>query len=345
VILEKRVSEGQPVQRGDVLYVISSERRSSTQGDTQARISQHVEGRERSLRDELANTRQLQQEEQRVLAGKVAALRAEQSNLDDQIKGQRTRVQLVQESLARHTALAERGLVSKEVLQQKQVDALDQQARLKSLERDRITVARELQARQADLNGLGLMHNNQLAPIERDIMGAEEELTESEARRRLVVTAPASGTATAVMAEVGQVADPTRPLVSIVPTGAKLRAHLYVPSKAVGFVKPGDAVLLRYQAYPYQKFGHYRGIVATVSRTALFSNELTDTGMPWGAGTSAANEPMYRVTVDLASQSVYAYGRPQQLQSGMLLEADLLQDKRRLYEWVLEPLHSLSGKL
>jgi membrane fusion protein len=29
----------------------------------------------------------------------------------------------------------------------------------------------------------------------------------------------------------------------------------------------------------------------------------------------------------------------------MLLDADILQEKRRLYEWVLEPLYTLSGKL
>lgn len=345
VILEKRVSEGQPVKAGDVLYVVSSERRSSTQGDTQAMISKQVKARQRSLRDELANTRQLQKEEQQALAEKVAMLRTELSNIDDQLKGQRTRVHLAQESFARYEELTRRGFIAKEVQQEKQGDVLAQQTQLQSLERNRISVARELHAHQADLNGLGLKHENQLALIERNIASAEQELTESEARRRLVITAPESGTATAVVAEVGQVVDTDRPLASIVPTGAKLQAHLYVPSKAVGFVKPGDAVLLRYQAYPYQKFGHHRGIVATVSRTALVSHELTGAGMPLGGGAGAANEPLYRVTVDLTSQSVDAYGRPQPLQSGMLLDADLLQDTRRLYEWVLEPLYSLSGKL
>ncbi|MEI0692988.1 HlyD family secretion protein, partial [Pseudomonas aeruginosa] len=44
-------------------------------------------------------------------------------------------------------------------------------------------------------------------------------------------------------------------------------------------------------------------------------------------------------------QAVTAYGQPRPLQSGMLLNADILQDTRRLYEWVLEPLYSLTGKL
>jgi membrane fusion protein len=82
--------------------------------------------------------------------------------------------------------------------------------------------------------------------------------------------------------------------------------------------------------------------VISVSRTALSGNELN------GALNAAANnnsEPMYRVTVELETQTVAAYGRAQALQSGMLLEADIRQETLHLYEWVLEPLTSLTGKL
>jgi membrane fusion protein len=345
IVLEKHVSEGQSVKQGEVLYVLSSERQSSTQGDTQAAISKQVEARQRSLHAELDKTRQLQQKERDTLAKKIAGLQAELLNLEGQIKGQRNRVQFGEEAVGRYEGLAARGFFSKEALQQKQADLLDQQTRLQSLERDRITVGREWVAQQNELNGLPLKHENLLAQLDRSITSAEQELTESEAKRRLVITAPGTGTATAVVAEVGQTADLSRPLVSIVPSGAKLQAHLYVPSKAVGFIKPGDAVLLRYQAYPYQKFGHHRGTVAAVSKTALPSNELTGVTNLASGATNIANEPLYRITVDLTSQTVNAYGRPQSLQAAMLLDADVLQDTRRLYEWMLEPLYSLSGKL
>lgn len=342
IVLEKHVAEGESVKQGQVLYVLSSERQSSTQGDTQAAISKQVEVRTLSLREELNKTRQLQQKESEALARKIAGQQTELLNLDAQINGQQNRVQLSKDVVARDQNLAAQGFFSKEAVQQKQADLLDQQTRLQSLERDRITVGRDLAAQQAELSSLPLRQQNVLAQIARSITSAEQELTESEAKRRLVITAPETGTATAVAAEVGQAVDVNRALVSIVPSGARLQAHLYVPSKAVGFVKPGDAVMLRYQAYPYQKFGHYRGTVATVSKTALPGNELSGIG---NLSSSAANEPMYRVTVDLASQAVKAYGKRQPLQAGMLLDADVLQDTRRLYEWALEPLYSLSGKL
>jgi membrane fusion protein len=129
-------------------------------------------------------------------------------------------------------------------------------------------------------------------------------------------------------------------MVSIIPGGAVLEAHLYAPSRSIGFIRQSDQVLLRYQAFPYQKFGHTRGTVMSVSRTALAASEIP------GAGSStASSEPLYLITVALEKQSITAYGQAQPLQAGMLVDADILQEKRKLYEWVLEPLYSLTGKL
>lgn len=196
-------------------------------------------------------------------------------------------------------------------------------------------------SQQADLASLPLRQQNQLAQIDRMLTGVGQELTESEARRRLIITAPEAGLVTAVIAELGQAVDTSKPLVSVIPRGATLQAQLYAPSKAVGFIKPGDAVLLRYQAYPYQKFGHAKGTVASVSKTALPGSELTGVSNSSDSNT----EPLYRITVNLTQQVVSAYGKPQSLQAGMLLDADVLQETRHLYEWVLEPLYSLTGKL
>jgi membrane fusion protein len=125
-----------------------------------------------------------------------------------------------------------------------------------------------------------------------------------------------------------------------VPKGTRWRAYLFVPSEAIGFVRVDDPVLLRYRAYPYQKFGQYQASVVSIARTALSANELSASGIQ-----SASSHTYYRITVALKSQTVTAYGKPQPLEAGMTLQADILQDRRRLYEWVLEPLYSMTGKL
>jgi membrane fusion protein len=102
-------------------------------------------------------------------------------------------------------------------------------------------------------------------------------------------------------------------------------------------------VLLRYQAYPYQKFGHYEGVLAHVSRSAMNPSELPAqlVGLTSVVGT---DEPVYRVTVSLTKQTVMAYGQPMPLQPGMQLDADVVIETRKLIEWVLDPLFALTGK-
>jgi membrane fusion protein len=97
-------------------------------------------------------------------------------------------------------------------------------------------------------------------------------------------------------------------------------------------------VHLRYQAFPYQKFGHQPGRVIQVSRAPLPASEGAVAGVP-------ASEAMYRITVALPAQSIDAYGTAQPLAPGMQLEADVMLDRRRLIEWIFEPVLGLSGRV
>ncbi len=339
IVSQKNVVEGQPVKQGQVLFTISSERQSSTEGDTQSKISRQVASRQQSLKDEMLKTQRLQREEIETLQRRVAALQTEEQKVKSQIDGQKVRVKLSEDALHRAQELLAQQFISKEQLQQKQADLLDQNARLQALERDALSTARELSNQMAELAAAPLRQQNQMAQIERLLASTGQEFTESEARRSVSIIAPEAGIATALGVENGQAVDGSKPLLSIVPQRAMMQAELYAPTRAIGFIKPNDPVLLRYQAFPFQKFGHAYGKVISVSRTALGSNEIN--GIP----TATNGEAMYRITVALASQTIRAYGKEQALQAGMLLDADVLQEKRHLYEWVLEPLYSLTGKL
>jgi membrane fusion protein len=243
--------------------------------------------------------------------------------------------------MKRVTKLLAQGYISAEMAQQRESEFLEQKNRLEALERDRISIAREIMVQRAELAALPLRQNSQLAQIKRLLTNTDQEWAESEGKRRIAVIAPESGIATTVTAEVGQTVDGTRSMVSVIPNGAKLQAYLYAPSRAIGFVKEGDPVLLRYQAYPYQKFGHVRGTIVGVSRIALLPGEITGIQM----SNFTTGEPFYRIIVSLRSQSINTYGKRQELQAGMLLDADILLEERKIYEWALEPLYSLTGKL
>lgn len=343
-VSELRVREGTQVRKNDPLFSLTAERESANLGATQAAIARQIGARQDSLERQIGQQAQLATQQRSAIGKRLEVLHAEARALEREIGLQRDRVALSERSSARNRDLHRRGFLSDQQMQQKDEELLDQRSRLATLERNLLSAQREITTASAELNDIPLKSRNERAALQREMAVLEQDLAEAEARRKLLVLAPESGTVTAIMAEAGSNAPTTAPMLSIVPAGTELEAHLYGPSKAIGFVKAGHRVLLRYQAFPYQKFGHHVGYVQDVSRTAVSPAELPPqlSGL---TGLYGEKDPFYRITVRLEKQAITAYGQPQALQAGMQLEADVLIETRRLYEWLLDPLYTITGKL
>ncbi|WP_414704931.1 HlyD family secretion protein [Pseudomonas sp.] len=344
VVLERYVQEGEPVQRGQPLLALSSERYVTDLGAVQAGITRQLDQRLAGLSAQSASLQRLQASEREVLASKLASQRRQIAVLDEQQGQQQQRVALALDAVRRYRELVDKGYISTDQLQQREADLLAQRQALHGLTRDRLGLAQQLGESSRELDALADRQANALNDLDQQVAALRQERVESESRRDIVIKAPESGIATAVFAEVGMSVDSTRNLMSIVPAGAALEAELYAPSRTIGFIEPGDQVLMRFEAFPYQKFGQQRGTVLSISRASVAFNDLaTMVGSVPGSGQDG--EQHYRIRVRLAQQMMFAYGQQHGLQSGMLLEADVLRDTRRLYEWVLDPLLSLTGKL
>lgn len=341
VVLEKKVSDGQLVAKGDVLYVLGSDRPGLGIGEIQAGISEQVSERRRSMESEIVRNRNAAQSEIDSLERRAANLRAESEAVARLVEQQRNRLKIAEDARQRYQGLADRDYIAREQLYQKELEQSEQMSRMQTLQRDALVNQRELTATLRDVEATRARYANQIAALQRSISSAGQELTEVEGRRRVVITAPEAGRATLVMAEVGQAVEPTRPLAQLVAENAPLQARLYAPSRTIGFLRQGDQFLLRLQAFPYQKFGLQEGTVVSVSSSAASSAELAGFALP----DTPAGEPAYSVVVALRRQSVSAYGEQRPLAAGMRLDADVLQENRRLYEWMLEPLFSITGKM
>lgn len=343
-VLQSFIQEGQYVKAGTHLLTLSSEHYGENSDPVQESISSNLKERKRSLIDELTKTKTLLVDQRKSLTSHLSSLKNELDILAGQISSQKQLVALASNATSRYSGLMEKGYIAMDQLQQRQAELLNHRQKLNTFERDRSALRQQITERRNELFGLSARHENQLAIIHRALSEIDQEIIESEARRIVVIKAPQEGVVTAILAEPGQTIGTARPLLSIVPNNALLQAELYSPSKSIGFIRVGDEVRIRYQAYPYQKFGQHNGIVKSISKASVSAVELANTvGEIPGIGLDG--ERYYRIRVGLDKQHVLAYGEQRTLQTGMLLEADIMQETRHLYEWVLEPLYSLTGKL
>jgi membrane fusion protein len=346
VVTARHVKEGQKVQAGQVLFVLNAEKQLSQPNGSTVSASGALDDlfrdRIRSLALEKQQQSLLTDQLRKQSNGSLQSMRTELEQLAQQIATQTERVASSQAQLQRWQNLTEQRFSSELSLQQRRDELLEQRARLQTLEQSRIRLSREEATLTSELSQL----DNRAAREREQLLRASTEIEQAQingqALRQVVMTAPVSGTATTALVEVGQSVG-TQTLVSIVPDGAQLQAHLYAPSRAAGFVEAGQTVRLRYAAYPYQKFGQYEGQVLAVSRSPVSSQELP-TALA-NLGQQLGGEGVYRITVGLASQTASVYGKAQPLQAGMQLDADVLQDTRRIIEWMFESVLSLKGKL
>ncbi|MCB5174200.1 HlyD family efflux transporter periplasmic adaptor subunit [Microvirga lenta] len=343
VITQVHVKEGTEVRKGAPLLAISTEMQSLTVGATRQEVVDRLTKRRNSMAEEKTVQERLFSQQAADLMRRIAALEDEQKYLAQEMDLQRSRIQLSERVAKRMRAMRAKDIVPEPRLEEAERERIQENAKLQGLERTQAALQREHLQLTASLREIPLRRLTQLAEIERNVALLEQELAEAEERREIVILAPQDGTVTGMQVESGGSAQPSVPLMNIVPAGATLQAQLFSPSRAVGFLREGQRVHLRYEAFPYQKFGFHQGVVVSVSRSAMSPAEMTQqlSGLTTLYGT---NEPVYRVTVDLSQQNVTAYGKSMPLQPGMQLEADVLLESRRLVEWMLEPLFSISGK-
>jgi membrane fusion protein len=335
-VVELYVSEGAVVRRGDPLVRISIDRVSQNKGEAQAAILRQIEARRLHLGDEQRLLNQVLQEEQQALGRRSDGLRGQLAQIDREIDAQAQRLALNAENLARARQLAAQEIISAVELQDKAQENLTLQAQLEALRRSRLAIADDIAGTASELKNAPLKARSQASAMTRSINELEQQAVDNESRRELTVVAMVDGRVTGVLATLGQQVAPANPLLSVLPAGAAFEAQLFVPTRAIGFLQNDADVLLRYQAFPYQKFGQYTGKIKSIARTALPPADLQLIG--------DAKEQFYRVLVSLSDQHVLAYGKKMPLQDGMQLEADLPIDRRRIFEWILEPLYSIQGK-
>jgi membrane fusion protein len=341
-VIERHASEGQAVKAGELLFVLSVDRSTAT-GDAQEGVQRSLATRERSLQGAIEQQTALTQEQVAALDLRLANMRRESAQISAERELQRQRLVLARQSMARLESLQKENFISPAQVQNKSEDLLGLQAQIQALERQQATQQREIGVVEAQRRELPLQAKVRVGELERELAELSQQGSESAARQRLVIRAPMDGVLSAVTAQPGQSIAAGAALATVLPANASLQAHLYAPSSALGFVRADQAVQLRYPAFPYQKFGLQQGRVIEVARTPLAPAEVAALGN--AARGDTAGEPLYRITVALDQQSVQAYGQPQALSPGMAVDADVLLDRRRLIEWLFEPVLGLAGRV
>lgn len=351
VVLERRVQEGQHVEAGDVLLAISLERRSMDSGivaNTSESVAQEIRKRQALVEQarQLSETRIVQQ---RLTAReRLRGIDTELAHTDEAIRLQQTKISLEQQNIERLRPLAADGYIAEARLIDKQESHIDAMGQLQTLTRARAALLRDRSTLLGELDHLDVQLQTERNNLNTQQSSLKQDALENAARQTLVLTAPCAGTVSAIEIKRGQSIQAGQSLVTLLPaakTGKALEAHLFAPSRTAGFVQPGQNVYVRYAAYPFQKFGMHAGRIKSISTTPFSPNELPPNLAQQLLAQSGGNEALYRIAVELDAQTIQAYGQTLPLKPGFVLEADVIQDRLKIWELIFEPLLAIREKM
>jgi membrane fusion protein len=326
--------DGDHVHRGQQIVEILSEQTSTTYGETKALVSETLSTQQQKLHATIAGERLSSENKRKALTKKKDNLVRQLALVDDQVDIQQKQISSYQKLLPGMLALEKKGYISSLQVEQQNEAVFTAQAQAKSLLRDKASMEQDLADTNQSLDAIDVDLNLRVNDLSRTMAGISQQQIENEGARRVVLRSSSDGVISTLSFVEGQSVNATQQVATIVPANSRLQARVLVPTHAAGFLKKDGSVNVRYDAFPYQKFGQYKATIANISAASL---DGADSASP-DTSVKGESEPVYRVDLDLERADVSAYGILHPLKPGMTLKADLLLDNRSLLEWMFEPL-------
>lgn len=335
VIDEVFVEEGQIVEKGQLLARIRMERLLTSGSDVNDVIVSELIKQKQYINENLKTQKSLAGVSVEKLESQIASTTFQVEQAQKQLSLLSKRVVLSKKRVADTELLIEKQFASNADLETVKDNYFAIQQQAEDLEARLLSQQELLSQYRFELIQMPMNQQEVESQLRSQLANINQQISQAESQGSYDVRSQRSGRISNLLVKPGMMAQSNYPLMAVLPEDTKLEAVLFVPTRAYGFVQKGQSTRIRYQAFPYQRFGIYDGIIKSVSKSILLPNE---TALP-----VSLQEPMYQVVVELTNQNAQAYGASVPLQAGMLLEADIMVDSRSLFEWLFEPIYSIKG--
>lgn len=319
ILKDLKVSEGEEVDKGQVLAVLDDTRTSAMLGESKAKMI-NLEAMLARYRAEAYGTKltfppdvtpELRQRE-------ISAYNAKKQALQQTIAGLTKSKKLLDERIARTSAMVARGVSSQIELLNMQQQSADIQTKIDDAKNQYLTTA-----------------NENVVKTEADLAQARENVARNaDPVARSVLRSPVHGIVNNIKVNtVGGVVNAGEQIMEIVPIGDKLLVQAYIRPQDVAFIRPGQDAVVKVSAYDYSIYGGLEGKVTLIS-----PDTLSDERRPSQLNLNA-NESYYRVLVETEGSTITdKNGKDLPIIPGMVVTVDIKTGEKSVFDYLIKPL-------
>ncbi|WP_414147805.1 HlyD family secretion protein [Erwinia sp. BNK-24-b] len=250
----------------------------------------------------------------------------------------------MRKSMTNYSDYLRKGLITQEQFANQRYLFYQQQNAWQGLNTQAIQEALQISALESELLTKGIEYDNQISQYQYQRSDLKRQLAEVNASGSLFITAPSDGKIESMSVTEGQMVAQGDSLAQLMPASStRYYLMLWIPDTSVPYLHPGDGINLRYEAFPFEKYGQFPGRILSISNVSASFQEMGKyNSIPRTDGVIA---PYYKVIVALEQGRFSYQGKPLTLASGMKAQATLFLEKRPIWQWMLSPYYDLKKSI
>jgi hemolysin D len=276
-------------------------------------------------------------------------IRARLGKFDAEIAHRKAEIATVRQTVAKFDATVPMAQTREQDFKKLVTDGFMSSHATQDKTRERVELERDLATQQARLaesqSALGesettraayqaetrraLQDRNAVAASRVQQLGQERNKA-SQRERQTQLTAPVDGVVQQLAVHTtGGVVTPAQPLMVVVPASVQVTAEINIANLDIGFVNAGQQAEVKFETFPYTKYGTVGATVGVVTADAV---------------TDERKGSYYPATLTLARRSMNIDGKLVPLSPGMNVTAEIKTGQRRVIDYLLAPIQRAANE-
>lgn len=323
VLMSLYVKSNQHVEQGQPLARIQADEINANGRSSNDQALAALNRQDQELAEQTAQTVGASMAAQARTRAQISGIRNELRLLEQQLAAQRELLSLAETEIRLVQGVAAKGFISRRDMAAREELLVSRRLQLAVLEQTHAAKRAALADAEASISQVHASGRSEAAGMRAARAELAQRRVDVEMSGQYILAAPVSGNVTAIVARVGQPVTAERAIMTLVPRNAEMRAELRIPSRAAGFLRAGQSVLIAVDAFPYQQFGMLRGTIQDVSTVAVPDES------------SGSTAPLvYLAQVELPKPYFDAGGRRLSLLPGMNLTAQITVNRQSLIKTI-----------
>lgn len=245
-------------------------------------------------------------------------------------------------NLASYDKYLKDGMITKDQYNYQHSLYFQQQSAYQSLVSQKMQLESQLTQTNSDKVTKAADFDNQISSQHNQINDYKNQLVESNANGNIIIKATTDGKIESLAVTKGQMVENGSSLAQIKPTGdIEYYLILWLPNNAIPYVKPGDTINIRYDAFPADKFGQFPGKILSISSVPASRQEMAEyTNV--NNGTNQQELALYKAIIKIKDKTFSYNGKTLTLSNGLKAQAVVFLEERPLYMWMFTPFYKMT---